>query len=154
MSKLNLAVPSLFRLGTARDDGNTVSIYRNTAVSCTISSTSFATKVGLTTGANPISLSVGDLDGDGKPDLVTPNYTDYTVSIFRNLTFIISVTTGAWEANSTWNVGRIPQSGDNAIIDTNHVISLNTTGIVKKLRYRGTGTLKFNTTSSKLNTGL
>jgi len=130
-----------------------LSIFQNISVSGSISSSSFAPKVDFTGGSN--FVSIGDLDGDGKPDLVTANAnTGGPVSVFRNSTFIISVATGAWEDNSTWNIGRIPQSGDNAIIDANHVVSLNSTGVVKKLIYRGTGTLKFNTTSSKLNTGL
>ena len=66
---------------------------------------------------------------------------------------VISVRTGSWEDNSTWNVGRVPQLGDYVIIDNNHIVTLNGTGITKNLEYRGTGQLKFNTTSSKLNTG-
>ena len=69
------------------------------------------------------------------------------------LIMVISVRTGSWEDNSTWNVGRVPQSGDYVIIDNNHIVTLNGTGITKNLEYRGTGQLKLNTTSSKLNTG-
>ena len=68
-------------------------------------------------------------------------------------TLIISVVTGPWEANSTWDIGRMPQLGDYVIIDNNHVVTLSTTGIAKNLEYRGTGTLKFNSATSKLEIG-
>ncbi len=60
---------------------NTVSIFRNTSIVGTIS---FAAKVDLTTGMNPSGLAVGDLDGNGKPDLAVTNWTSNTVSTFRN----------------------------------------------------------------------
>ena len=60
--------------------GNSVSIYRNTAVTG-----SFAfTRTDLTTGVQPYSLAIGDLDGDGKPELLTGGDMAGTVSIFQN----------------------------------------------------------------------
>ena len=70
------------------------------------------------------------------------------------LTLVISVVTGPWEASSTWDVGRVPQLGDYVIIQNNHVVTLSTTGIAKNLEYRGTGSLKFNLITSKLELGL
>ncbi|MFM7486515.1 MAG: FG-GAP-like repeat-containing protein, partial [Cytophagales bacterium] len=60
---------------------NTVSVFNNTGSSGTVS---FATKVDFTTGVGPVSLAIGDLDGDGKPDLTVANYGSNTVSVFRN----------------------------------------------------------------------
>ena len=60
---------------------NTVSVFRNTSTSGTIS---FAAKVDFTTGTHPYSVSIGDIDGDGKPDLAVANYSSNTVSVFRN----------------------------------------------------------------------
>jgi hypothetical protein len=68
-------------------------------------------------------------------------------------TLVISVITGPWEANSTWDVGRVPQLGDYVIIDSNHIVTLSGTGIAKNLEYRGTGQLKFNTNTSKIEIG-
>ena len=47
-------------------------------------SSSFAPKIDFTTGPNPNGVSVGDLDGDGKPDLVTANQGNGFVSVFKN----------------------------------------------------------------------
>ena len=61
--------------------GNTVSVFRNTGSSGTIS---FALSVNYTTGTHPYCVSIGDMDGDGKLDLAVVNYNSNTVSVFRN----------------------------------------------------------------------
>jgi hypothetical protein len=98
-----------------------------------------------------ISLTDKDLDGNlrrfsgAKVDMGTYEFQGAGTS-----TLVISVETGAWEANSTWDIGRVPQLGDYVIIDNNHIVTLGTTGIAKNLQYRGTGTLKFNSAISKI----
>ena len=37
-------------------------------------------------GSNPISVAIGDLNGDGKPDLAVANYTGDTVAVLLNTT--------------------------------------------------------------------
>ncbi|MGB7708705.1 MAG: DUF4347 domain-containing protein, partial [Microcoleus sp.] len=49
-----------------------------------------APKVDFTTGSSPRSVSIGDFNGDGKPDLALGNYSSNTASILLNTT-----TTGA-----------------------------------------------------------
>jgi len=61
---------------------NTMSVYRNT----TTGLISFAAKVDFTTGQSPRAASVGDIDGDGKLDVIVSNLTDNTVSVFKNTT--------------------------------------------------------------------
>ncbi|MBX2956962.1 MAG: VCBS repeat-containing protein [Cyclobacteriaceae bacterium] len=58
-----------------------VSVFRNTSSSGTIS---YAAKVDFTTGVTPLSVAIGDLDGDGKADLAVANFTSNTVSVLRN----------------------------------------------------------------------
>ena len=52
-----------------------------------ISSSTFVSKVDFSTGTgtDPYSVAIGDLDGDGKPDLVLTNPNTQTVSVMRNL---------------------------------------------------------------------
>jgi hypothetical protein len=68
-------------LAVTNDGSNTVSVYRNTSTSGTVS---FVDKVDYTTGARPAIVSIGDLNGDGKPDLAVANYYSNTVSVIRN----------------------------------------------------------------------
>lgn len=77
-----------------------LSVFRNKS---TIGGTiSFAARVDYTIGTNPQGLAIGDLDGDGHPDIVVTNNTDNTFSILRNISSpgspafnITTVATGA-----------------------------------------------------------
>ncbi len=60
---------------------NTVSILKN---ACTTGNVSFISGPILATATNPFGLAAGDLDGDGKPELVSTNYSSNSVSVFRN----------------------------------------------------------------------
>ncbi len=74
--KLDMAVSSF---GTDQ-----VGVFRNTSTSGTINASTFATRVDYTTGDGPQKIAAGDLDGDGKPELVVENQVGSTVSIFKN----------------------------------------------------------------------
>jgi len=69
-------------LAVANETSNMVSVFRNTSTMA--GSISFAPKVDYATGLNPQSLSIGDLDGDGRADLAVGNQGSPTVSVFRN----------------------------------------------------------------------
>ncbi|OQP60625.1 hypothetical protein A3860_32960 [Niastella vici] len=58
-----------------------ISIHKNTSTPGAIS---FATKIDYTTGNNPYSIAIADLDNDGKPDLAVAGYTASAISVFRN----------------------------------------------------------------------
>lgn len=60
-----------------------ISILRNT--SSNIHQISFAPKIDYTTGSMTSCVEAADLDGDGKPELVSCSISDKTVSIFKNI---------------------------------------------------------------------
>jgi alpha-tubulin suppressor-like RCC1 family protein len=64
------------------DYGNSkVSVLLNTSTTGTVS---FATKVDFTTTTRPYSVALGDINNDGKLDIVTADFLTNTVSVFRN----------------------------------------------------------------------
>ena len=63
------------------DAGVTVSVFKNNS---TPGSVTFATMVDLTAGTRPYSVTIGDLDGDTKPDLAVASNSVNSVSIFKN----------------------------------------------------------------------
>ena len=97
-------------LAVANYGSNTVSVFRNTSTSGSLSISSFAAKVDFTTGTSPASVSIGDLDGDGKPDLAVVNYGSTTVSVFRNTASSGSITTGSFAAKVDFATANNPQS--------------------------------------------
>ena len=71
-------------LAVTNNIAGSLSLFRNTSTIGTIDANSFAPKNDFTTGNSPNVLAIGDLDGDGKLDLATPNFVSSTVSVFRN----------------------------------------------------------------------
>ena len=114
-----------------------------------------SSSLGIDRGNNgSILLTDVDLDGylrrynGGRVDMGAYEFQGNSVS-----SIVISVASGNWESNSTWDVGRVPKIGDLVIINNNHTVNLNGMGNAKNIEYRGTGTLKLNTTNGKLNIG-
>jgi parallel beta-helix repeat protein len=68
-------------------------------------------------------------------------------------TLVISVQSGNWETNATWDIGRVPQLGDYVIINENHTVSINATGTAKNVESRSNSVLKFGNSSAKLTIG-
>jgi TM2 domain-containing membrane protein YozV len=68
-------------MAAADGNNNIVSVLRNTSSGGTVS---FAAHVDFATGNAPQGLAIGDLDGDGKPDLAIANNNDNTLSLLRN----------------------------------------------------------------------
>jgi gliding motility-associated-like protein len=62
-------------------DASSVSVLKNIS---TIGTILFAPKVDFTTGTNPEGIAAGDIDGDGKPDIVTTDVNAFTVSVLKN----------------------------------------------------------------------
>lgn len=83
---------------------NTVSILKNTSTNGTIS---FAPKIDLPASGGPSRISINDLDGDGKPDMVIANkgVNINSISIYRNISINGNI---AFTEKNDISVGRNP----------------------------------------------
>lgn len=88
---------------------NTISIFRNTSIPGSIS---FGAKSDYTTGTYPRSISVADIDGDGRPDLAVANSESNTVSIFRNTSSLGAIAFAAKNDYSTGTYAISVAAGD------------------------------------------
>src|SRR5687767_13009343 len=59
-------------------------VYRNVGTGGVVSAHTFAGAVSFATGSMPHDMALGDIDGDGRLDVVTGNLGNHTVSLFRN----------------------------------------------------------------------
>ena len=75
---------------------NTFSVLRNTSTSGTISTASFAAKVDFSTDSTPSAVVVGDLDGDGKPEIVITNQYKNTITVYKNKATSGSITSASF----------------------------------------------------------
>jgi hypothetical protein len=64
---------------------SSLAVFQNQSTPGSFTSNSLAPRVNLATGVNAWGSSVGDLDGDGRPDILFCNAGDNTISIYRNL---------------------------------------------------------------------
>jgi hypothetical protein len=81
----------------ANYSGSTISILRNIGTTGSITTNSFAPATSTATGANPLSVMIADVDGDGKPDVITANAgaAASAVSVFRNTSTLGNITMAA-----------------------------------------------------------
>lgn len=68
-------------LAVANNTSGTLSVFRNTSSS---GSVSFAGRADYTAGTNPQTMTIADVDGDSRPDLLVTNLNSNTLSVFRN----------------------------------------------------------------------
>ncbi len=80
---------------------NTVSVFHNNATSGTINSTTFGAMVNFTTSVTPTNMAIGDIDGDGKPDIVISNHA--VVSVFLNQSVVGSISAASFAAKTDLN---------------------------------------------------
>ncbi len=73
----------------------TLTVYKNTATSGTISSASFATGVSFSTNNSPTCIATTDLDGDGKREIIISNQGAGNISVFRNQILAVEPTTAS-----------------------------------------------------------
>ncbi len=95
-------------LAVANFGFSTVSVLLNTTVAGA-GTPNFTAQKTFATGSAPYSVSVGDFNGDGRPDLVVANYTSNTVSVLLSTT-ASGATTPSFAAQQTFATGFNPYS--------------------------------------------
>ena len=119
-----------------------VSVLRNTSISGIINSSSFAAKVDFITGATPRCVAIGDIDGDGKPDLVIANSepTSTTLSVLRNTSTSGSITASSFASKVDFTTGLTPYSvaigdvdgdGKPDLVVANSAITVNSISVLR-----------------------
>ena len=71
-------------IGVVGQIGDFMSMFQNVSQIGSITSTSLASRVDYAAGNNAWGISVGDLDGDGRPDVIFCNFSGNTISIYQN----------------------------------------------------------------------
>ena len=94
---------------------NRILVYRNVSTSGTLTTNSFASPVALSVGADPRTVQVADLDGDGRPDIICVSVGEDTVSIFRNVGLVGNLTTNSFAPRVTLGTGSQPK--DLVVVD-------------------------------------
>lgn len=89
-------------------DSNTFSVLKNLSTTGTINGTSFSAPVTYFSGNAPDLLDVGDLDGDGKPDIAVCNGQSGTVSIFKNTSTAGIIDQNSFAAKSDFTSSQFP----------------------------------------------
>jgi trimeric autotransporter adhesin len=92
-----------------------LSLFRNLSTPGSFSSSSLAARLNFTSGSNPYGVAIGDLDGDGRPDIVFANNGSATVSIYQNVVpvrpFIIAQPAGSTNRLNTTTTFSVIASG-------------------------------------------
>ena len=63
---------------------NTVSVFRNFSALGTFNANTVSNRINFTTNTTPISVDFADIDGDGKPEMITANNGAANISVLKN----------------------------------------------------------------------
>jgi len=129
---LDLAVANRGSVGSGAFDGVSILLGNGDGT--------FQNRKGVNAGASPIALSIGDLDGDGTPDLVVANLNSDDVSV------LIGKGDGTFHAEGHFSVGDSPvalsiddMNGDEAL---DLVVASSATDTIGVLLGNGDGTFQ------------
>jgi hypothetical protein len=89
-------------------NGQSVSVYRNTSAPGSITANSFASRVDYDVGGWGDGLALGDLDGDGRPDVAVPTKLPSHLSLFRNVSMPSSFSSSSFTARLDFASGSSP----------------------------------------------
>ena len=123
---------------------STVSVFRNTTIAGANAIT-FNSRIDYTVGnfTYPIALAVGDLDLDGKPEIVAANTLSNTVAVLRNLSAPGSLTAASFAPRIEFTTGTRPHAVVIGDVDGDYypdlVIANETAGTVSVLRNQSQG---------------
>lgn len=81
---------------------NLLNVFKNTS---TVGTISFGPKVNFFSGSGPVKVAFGDLDGDGKQDMVSADMSANQISIFRNTSTVGAITTGSFATPVVFTMG-------------------------------------------------
>jgi hypothetical protein len=90
------------------DYGQSVSVYRNTSTPGTLTTNSFASPADFSVGGWGNAVAIGDLDGDGKPDLAVVTQLPDHLSLFRNVSSAGCLTTNSFAPRVDYPTGWNP----------------------------------------------
>ncbi len=105
-------------------DDSSVSVYKNTSVPGSIS---FAPRIDMRSGVSPRGIACGDIDGDGKTDIIVCNAQSNTLSVYvntsmpGNVSFLPQMTIGAGTYPNNITMTDMNGDGKPDIIVTNTV---------------------------------
>jgi len=99
------------------EGANSVGILRNTTSPGLISLSSFAPRVNFNTGLTPYYISLGDMTGNGKLDILVTNFGDGTATVWQNKAIPGSITRSSFFKRLNLKVGTKPYAGLLADID-------------------------------------
>ncbi|MEW6305980.1 MAG: tandem-95 repeat protein [Verrucomicrobiota bacterium] len=107
----------------ANEGSGTISVLRNQNVAGSINQNAFADKIDFVAGSGPTSVAVGDIDGDGRPDIVVANGFNgpggNSISILRNTGRTNGITSSSFAIPLNFAAGSGPISVALADVDGN-----------------------------------
>jgi hypothetical protein len=93
------------------EGNNRVGILRNISTPGVLNTASFASRVNFNTGLTPYYISIGDLTGNGKPDILVTNFGDGTATIWQNKAIPGSITSSSFFKRLNFTTGTKPYAG-------------------------------------------